>query len=406
MVSSTSPKNHTPQSGASYGAVIAIAVTSGHFINDAYGAMLTPLAPSIQAKFGISIAAVTLLTSVYSVTSSIFQPLLGILGERIDRRYAAAIGPLITGLGLTFMGYIPWFGALVLLVAIAGFGSGFFHPAGAAYIAHFSPKNRRGLWASLFSAGGTAGLALGPVMAGVGLTKLPIFAALGAVIALITFLITPSSRQLTKTTQDSTPLTKRKKINWSDYTSIFHGPMVQLWGMAVLRSLALSGYTAMLPFILKNRGFGSHELMYALGVHAIASATGGIIGGRISDKVGRTPVLRAAILTSMPLLGLLIISNPNQLWFYPLTFLVAALANASIPVGVVTAQEYAPKQVAVASSIMMGFSWGFAGMLLFLVGALADFTNPTTAALVSMCLLLPSAFMASRLPEPEKAQFE
>lgn len=405
MASSTSPRHHTPQSGVSQGTVIALAITAGHFINDAYGAMLTPLAPTIQAKFGISIAAVTLLSSVYSVTSSIFQPLLGILGERIDRRYAAALGPLITGLGLTFMGYIPWFGALVLLVAIAGFGSGFFHPAGAAYVAHFSPKTKRGLWASLFSAGGTAGLALGPILAGVGLSKLPIFAVLGAVIALVTFLITPSSNSLT-TAEGSNPLTKRKRINWSDYSRIFHGPMVNLWGMAVLRSLAMGGYIAMLPFILQNRGFEGNELKYALGVHAIASAIGGIIGGRISDQVGRTPVLRAAILSTMPLLGLLILSNPDQWWFYPLSFLVAAMANASIPVGVVTAQEYAPKQVAVASSIMMGFSWGFAGMLLFLVGALADVSTPTIAALVSMCLLLPSAFITARLPEPEKVQFE
>ncbi len=134
---------------------IALAVTAGHFINDAYGAMLTPLAPVIQSKFGVSIAAVTFLSSIYSLTSSVLQPLLGILGERLDRRYAAALGPLMTGLGLTMIGFIPWFGALVLLVAVAGFGSGFFHPAGAAYVAQNSPPDKRGLWASIFSAGGT-----------------------------------------------------------------------------------------------------------------------------------------------------------------------------------------------------------------------------------------------------------
>ena len=91
--------------------------------------MLTPLTPALQSKYGVSIAAVTLLSSVYSLTSSVLQPLLGIVGERLDRRYAAALGPLMTGLGLTLMGFVPWFGALVLLVAVAGFGSGFFHPA-------------------------------------------------------------------------------------------------------------------------------------------------------------------------------------------------------------------------------------------------------------------------------------
>ena len=377
-----------------HSAAIALAMTAGHFINDAYGAMLTPLTPALQSKFGVSIAAVTLLSSVYSLTSSVLQPLLGILGERLDRRYAAALGPLLTGLGLTLMGFVPWFGALMLLVAVAGFGSGFFHPAGAAYVAQHSPQDKRGLCASLFSAGGTGGMALGPVFAGVGLSHLPWFALIGAVIAAVTFAVTPSGTQ------------KARRVGLAEYAGIFKGPLVWLWGMAVLRSLASMGYNAMLPFILPLRGYGAREVGITLAVYAVASAAGGILGGRASDRYGRTPVLRSAILTSIPFFALLILSHPGQWWFYPLTFLVGAAVNASIPVGVVTAQEYAPKHVAVASSIMMGFSWGFAGLLVFLVGALADATTPIIAALASLSLLVPSALIAYRLPEPGKTEFQ
>jgi FSR family fosmidomycin resistance protein-like MFS transporter len=376
-----------------HGTAIALAVTGGHFINDAYGAMLTPLMPALQSKYGVSIAAVTLLSSVYSLTSSVMQPLLGILGESLDRRYAAALGPLMTGLGLTMMGFVPLFGALILLVAVAGFGSGFFHPAGSAYVAQNSPPNKRGLWASIFSAGGTAGMALGPVFAGVGLTHLPWFAVIGVVFAAITFAVTPSGTQ------------KARKFKLREYAQIFRGPMQWLWGMAVLRSLASMGYNTMLPFMLFARGFGQREVGLTLAIYAVASALGGIVGGRLSDRYGRTPVLRAAILTTIPFFAVLILSHPGQWWFYPLTFVVGAAVNASIPVGVVTAQEYAPEHVAVASSIMMGFSWGFAGLLIFLVGMLADVTTPTTAALVSISLLIPSAVIAYRLPEPEKAEF-
>ncbi|MFC3833159.1 MULTISPECIES: MFS transporter [Deinococcus] len=378
---------------ARHAAAIAVAVTAGHFINDAYSAMLTPLTPALQAKYGVSIAAVTLLASVFSLTSSVLQPVLGIVGERLDRRYAAALGPLMTGVGLTLMGFVPWFGALVLLVAVAGLGSGFFHPAGAAYVAQHSPPDRRGLWASLFSAGGTGGMALGPVFAGVGLTHLPWFALIGVVVAAVTFAVTPSGVQ------------KARRVSVAEYVGIFRGPIVWLWAMAVLRSLASMGYNAMLPFILLGRGYGAREVAITLAVFAVASALGGILGGRLSDRHGRTPVLRGAILTTIPFFAALILSSPGDWWFYPLTFLVGAAVNASIPVGVVTAQEYAPGHVAVASSIMMGFSWGFAGLLVFLVGALADVTTPTTAALVALTLLIPSAVIATRLPEPQKADF-
>nr|WP_177183002.1 MFS transporter [Deinococcus reticulitermitis] len=378
---------------AQQGAAIALAVTAGHFINDAYGAMLTPLGPALQAKYGVTIAAVTLLSSVFSLTSSVLQPVLGILGERLDRRYAAALGPLLTGVGLTMMGYVPLFGALVLLVAVAGFGSGFFHPAGAAYVAQNSPPDKRGLWASIFSAGGTGGMALGPVFAGVGLTHLPWFALIGVLIAALTFAVTPSGVQ------------KAKRVGLAEYAGIFRGPIVWLWGMAVLRSLASMGYNAMLPFMLLARGFGQREIGLTLAVYAVASAVGGILGGRYSDKYGRTPVLRAAIFATIPFFAVLILSSPANWWFYPLTFAVGAAVNASIPVGVVTAQEYAPNHVAVASSIMMGFSWGFAGLLVFLVGMLADATTPQTAALASLALLIPSALIAARLPEPQKVRF-
>ncbi|MVN86100.1 MFS transporter [Deinococcus sp. HMF7620] len=377
---------------ARHAAAIALAVTAGHFINDAYGAMLTPLTPALQAKYGVSIAAVTFLSSVYSLTSSVLQPLLGILGERLDRRYAAALGPLMTGLGLTLMGFMPWFGALVLLVAVAGFGSGFFHPAGAAYVAQHSPPDKRGLWASLFSAGGTAGMALGPVFAGVGLTHLPWFALIGAAVAALTFAVTPAGVQ------------KARRVSLAEYAGIFRGPLAWLWGMAVLRSLASMGYNAMLPFMLLERGYGAREVGLTLATFAVASAVGGIVGGRLSDRHGRVPVLRGAIISTIPLFALLILSSPANWWFYPLTFVVGAAVNASIPVGVVAAQEYAPGHVAVASSVMMGFSWGFAGLLLFLVGALADVTAPTTAALVSLALLIPSALIAARLPEPARGE--
>lgn len=384
-VASSVPVRYTP--------AIALAVTAGHFINDAYGAMLTPLAPALQSKFGVTIAAVTLLSSVFSLTSSVLQPLLGIVGERLDRRYAAALGPLMTGIGLTLMGYVPWFGALVLLVAVAGFGSGFFHPAGSAYVAQNSPPDKRGLWASIFSAGGTGGMALGPVFAGVGLSHLPWFALIGVVVAAVTFAVTPSGVQ------------KAKRVSLAEYVGIFRGPLVWLWGMAVLRSLASMGYNTMLPFMLKAKGFGMREVGLTLAVYSVASAVGGILGGRYSDQYGRVKVLRAAIFATIPFFALLIVSSPANWWFYPLTFLVGAAVNASIPVGVVTAQEYAPKHVAVASSIMMGFSWGIAGVLVFLVGMLADATSPQTAALCGLLLLVPSAFIAARLPEPQKVAF-
>jgi MFS transporter, FSR family, fosmidomycin resistance protein len=287
------------------------------------------------------------------------------------------------------MGQMPSFGFLIVLVALAGLGSGFFHPAGAAYVSQYSPPSRRGLWASWFSAGGTAGMALGPIFATrLGLPNLHWAMPLGIVLGAICYVLTPSAKS------------ERKSSGVSEYLEVFRGPMVKLWGMAVLRTLASMAYVSLLPFILKSKGYGDGTVATALVLIALGTALGGIVGGRISDKIGRIPVLRSSIALVIPFYVALILSDPSRVWFYPLAFVVSAVINASIPVGVVTAQEYAPKQVALASSIMMGFSWGTAGVLYWFVGLLADAIGPIQASLWSVALLLPSIWLASQLPDP------
>jgi FSR family fosmidomycin resistance protein-like MFS transporter len=171
----------------------------------------------------------------------------------------------------------------------------------------------------------------------------------------------------------------------------------------VLRSLATVSYSSLIGFLLAARGQSAH-IGPTLAVLSFAAALGGIAGGRISDRLGRTRVLRSSVLTTIPLFVALVFSNPAQPWFYPLAFLVGALANATVPVAVVAAQEYAPGHVATASAMMMGFSWGTAGVLFPLVGRLADATSPATAMLVAISALLPSLWLAYRLPEPDRAR--
>ncbi len=377
------------------GLTIATLATLNHFLNDGYASMLGPLGPALREHFHTSIGSIAFLAAVFSFTSSFLQPFLGILGERLDRRVMMALGPAFTGIGLTLMGQMPSFGFLIVLVGIAGLGSGFFHPAGAAYVAQNSPASRRGLWASWFSAGGTAGMALGPIFATrLGLPNLHWAMPLGIILGAICFVLTPSAKS------------QRGSSHISQYLEVFRGPMVKLWGMAVLRTLTATAYGSLLPFILKARGYGDTEIAISLVLMALGTAIGGIVGGRISDKIGRIPVLRSSIALVIPFYVLLILSDPSRVWFYPLAFVVSAVINASIPVGVVTAQEYAPKQVALASSIMMGFSWGTAGMLYWFVGLLADAIGPIQASLWSVVLLLPSIWLASQLPEPSRVGLE
>jgi FSR family fosmidomycin resistance protein-like MFS transporter len=371
------------------GAAILATVTFAHFANDSFTAMLTPVLPEIRTAYGISIARTATLVAILAFVGSMIQPIVGLLGDRFDRRVLAAVGPVLAAAGMTMMGYAPGFIALAALITLAGLGSAIFHPAGAAFVATTTDPRRRGLFLAIFSGGGTAGLAAGPLAATwLTLPGLPWLLPVGVAVGAATFVATPAS---------DVPSGPRR--TFADYARLWRGPMRLLWATGVLRSLSTVAYQGLLGFVLIARGFGGH-IGPSLAVFSVAAALGGIAGGRISDHVGRTRVLRSSILLTIPLFVALVASNPGQWWYYPLTALVGALVNANLPVMVVTAQEYAPDHVATASALMMGFTWGTAGVLFLAVGKLADLTSPVLAMIASILVLLPAFWMTLKLPEP------
>lgn len=372
-------------------------MTASHFVNDNFTSLLGPLQPAIAETYKVTLVETGVLVSLLSLVGSVIQPVFGAIGDRVDRRLLAAAGPVLTAFGMTLIGYAPNLIVLGLLVILGGLGSAVFHPSGAAYVAANSNLEKRGLYASVFSAGGTAGLALGPFTATLlGLHGLAWLLPVGILMGLVSFMLTPSSRS-----------TNTRVRGLRDYLEVFRGPIRTLWGVSVLRSLSTVTYGSLVPFVFKARGESDFVIAATLAAFSLASAIGGIVGGQISDRVGRTTVLRSSVLGLIPLFALLILVSPSSIGMVPfltLAFIVGGLANATIPVAVVAAQEYAPGHNATASALMMGFSWGTAGVIYIVFAGLAKATSPTVAMLVTVVMLVPAFVLTLRLPEPQRAK--
>jgi FSR family fosmidomycin resistance protein-like MFS transporter len=395
------PPSHARSSSAPPGAVAAAAVPAGlmlgvitlsHLVTDAYTALLTPLLPALRASFGVTIAQTAVLVAVSSFVGSMLQPAFGMLADRSDRRIVAALGPLVCAAGMALLGVAPGFAAVAVLVTLGGVGSGLFHPAAIAYVHQGSHARRRGLFAALFAAGGTAGQAVGPLAAtALGLARLHWLLPVGLATAALSWATTPSARAAAGAPR-----------RWRDYAAVFRGPIRTLWAASVLRSLGTISYISLLGFVLTAQGQARH-IGPALATFSLGSAAGGILGGLLSDRLGRIAVLRSSVLAGIPLFVALVYGAPGQWWYYPLTALVGVVVNANTPVAIVLAQEYAPDHVATASALMMGFAWGTSGVLFTLVGALADLTSPRTAMVAAILLLVPALWLTVRLPEPTPA---
>lgn len=387
------PVERAVSPSASAAAVALGALTLSHLVTDAYTALLTPLLPAIRSQFGVSIAQTALLVTIAAFVGSMLQPVFGLLADRGDRRVLLALGPVVCGLGMTMLGFAPTFTLVALLVALGGVGSGVFHPAAIGFVHTVSAAGRRGLFAALFAGGGTAGVAIGPLAAtAVGLGGLHWFLPVGVGAALLTWFTAPRPSAV-----------RQVPRSWREYAAVFRGPLRLLWATSVLRSLSTVSYTGLLGFLLTARGDVRH-LGPSLAAFSLSAAVGGIVGGILSDRMGRITVLRSSILGTIPLFVALVYTTPGAWWYYPLTMVVGGLVNANLPVTVVAAQEYAPDHVATASALMMGFAWGTSGLLFLAIGWVADLTSPQVAMIVAILALMPAFWLTLRLPEPARAQ--
>jgi len=99
-------------------------------------------------------------------------------------------------------------------------------------------------------------------------------------------------------------------------------------------------------------------------------AAGGFTGGILAEWLGRRAVLVLSLLLSAPLMALYLLTPVG--WGLILLPVAGVLLYTSAPVTVTMAQEGLPQHASLASSIVMGLAWGIGGLMLTVVGAVAD----------------------------------
>jgi len=100
-------------------------------------------------------------------------------------------------------------------------------------------------------------------------------------------------------------------------------------------------------------------------------------------------------------LGLLFFPAENPLYLLLLAA-TGALMNAGIPVAVALAQELEPGQTATVSGLLMGFTWGFAGLFYAPIGRLIEAFGVLPVLLGLGVLLLPAWALARGVREPAR----
>jgi FSR family fosmidomycin resistance protein-like MFS transporter len=354
--------------------------------------MLAVLLPTLKVRFGLSETLLALLVATLSFSSSVTQPLFGNLVDRFGRRLMATLGIAISSVLLSLIAVAPSPLWLVVILFFGGLGSSAFHPAGTG-IARMLGGPRAGLAVSLFSSAGTFGIALGPLVIGWllmnnALQFSPLLMVPGLLGALALYRYLPD---------DEPTALEVPRRNLLDF-SLLRGPVGILVAAGILRSMTYTAFANGLPlWLVVQRGFASDAavVFWSLSLFSLCAGIGGVVVGSLERHVPRVVLISGSMLGALlPLAGVFLFP-PGTLAYFASVALAGALVNGGLPLMIVAGQDLAPHAMGSATGLLMGFTWGSAGVLYIGVGVLQELVGIQAAMLTSFSLLVPATVLAS-----------
>lgn len=371
--------------------LVAVTVALAHGLNDAYAAFVSPLLPRIMERLDLSIALAATLAMTFSIAASLLQPAVGYLADRFGRRAFLVAGPLMTGVFISLMGVVRDFWSLMLVLTLAGLGSAAFHPPGAALSARAAEGKGSGARLSIFSFGGSAGFAVGPllavgIVAWVGLEGLWMAALPLVVLIPLLWWALPADDPGAHAASPPPPP--------GQVLRALAGPLGVVYGVSAIMAFAQRAFVTMTPIIVVDAGGTEAQGAVALSVFLTGQVAGTLTGGVLADRTDRRRLLAWLCALAVP-------AHLAAVWLLPhgaAAYLPAAISGflgmATLPPVVVMAQESMPSGAAVSSGIVMGLAWATGSVGVLGTGALADAVGPLQATLVSMPVMAAAAVLA------------
>ena len=344
-------------------------LSAGHFFNDLYASFLPTFIPTLISRLGLTMAQAGFFSTFLGVIHIIFQPVIGYLSDRSANPWLIIWGPILTCFGATMIPLSPTYGTALLFVGLWGLGSAMFHPQGHGGVGHVVPRNRLTVSLALFAVAGTAGVTMSPLFAvalvnTVGLKLMPVAAILPVLIlGLFTWRTMPSISH-----ESGDAMTPQKGL-FSTMKSVF-AVIYPIWAMSTVRDAASQGVRMFFPIRIAAEGGDIAFVGTVLFLIMLGSTIAMLVIGKMADRYGKKQTLTV----TMALSSLFLFAGRASGGWTAILFFVlgTAAVNATMPITAAIAQEMVPNSRGMASSIVMGLSWGMGNMLMAPFGKVGD----------------------------------
>lgn len=260
--------------------------------------LVAPVLPQFAKSFDVGIAAASAIVSVFALVRLAFAPAGGALINRFGERrtYLAGLGVVVFS---SVLCGIAWdYPSLLLFRGIGGIGSVMFTVSSMGLLVRLAPPEQRGrtssLYGSSFLVGNIAGPIVGSALSGLGL-RMPffIYAVLVGIALVVVMVFMRRDPAVTSDGGGQRPrMTLAEALASSGYKPLLLTGAATGWANFGVRVALLPLMAAAVPTI------GVAAAGIALTLFAAGNALAQQFTGRLTDKLGRVPLLVFGLLFS------------------------------------------------------------------------------------------------------------
>lgn len=382
---------------------VLLALSAAHCLNDLLQSVITAVYPMLKTDLGINFTQIGLITLVYQLAASIFQPVVGYVFDKRPFVWSLPAGMISTSVGIVLLAYSNSLAGVLLAVFMVGLGSATLHPE-ASRITSLAGHERRGFAQSVFQVGGNFGGSVGPLL--VALIVAPHDRRYIMWFLLFAGLCFWAMRPICRWYRGYLNSLKQAERRKESHAALPLSRGMTIFTICVIIILIFSKYIYMASlssyytfYLIDKFGVTVSQSQIFLFVFVVSTAAGTLVGGPVGDRYGRKPVIWVSILGTAPFS--LLMPHVNLPLTVILSFCAGFMLSSAFPAILLYAQELLPTKLGMISGLFFGFAFGVGGIASAVLGDFAD--RYGIEAIYNFCAYTPLlGIIAAFLPNLKK----
>jgi FSR family fosmidomycin resistance protein-like MFS transporter len=362
-------------------------IAGAHFVHDI--STVAPLLPVLIEKLSLSLTQAGTLTAILQLPAML-NPFIGYMADKVSLRYFVILAPAVTATLISAISFANSYWAVAILLFMTGISVAAFHAPSPAMIARVAGR-KVGLGMSLYMGAGELSRTVGPLIAvwAVTLWTLDGFyriVLLGWATSLILFW------RLRKV-----PARVEKPASLRGALPAIKQLFVPLTLYVVFRNFVNISLSTYLPTYMKSQGASLIVSGAALSILEFAGVVGALVGGTLSDRIGRKQMLLASTLGSIALMFVFL--NVGGWWLVPVLLALGFTTLSTSPVMMAMVQDHLPKNRAAGNGLYMLSNFLIRPIAMVSIGYIGDRVGLHSAFLWSAMISLLAIPAILKLPE-------